>query len=147
MRGLASRAQNIPAFRQASDASGCVILSSDGADIPEMSKTLCVAATALMLSTIRISAHHSFAAEYDENKRVTVSGTVTSFDWANPHAWLYVDAKDANGKVTNWGFEMGSPGGLIHRGWTRTALKKGDHVTVDGYGAKDGSNRANARTV
>jgi hypothetical protein len=112
-----------------------------------MSKTLCVAATALLLTTMRISAHHSFAAEYDENKRVTVSGTVTGFNWTNPHAWLYVDGKDAGGRVATWGFEMGSPGGLIHRGWIKTALKKGDRVTVEGYGAKDGSNTANARTV
>lgn len=111
-----------------------------------MSKTLCAAA-ALLLTTIPISAHHAFAAEYDEKKRVTVSGTVTGFEWTNPHAWLYVDAKDESGTVTTWNFEMGSPGGLLHRGWTKTALKKGDQVTLDGYGAKDGSNTANARTV
>jgi hypothetical protein len=72
---------------------------------------------------------------------------VTGFEWTNPHAWLYVEAKDESGNVTTWNFEMGSPGGLLHRGWTRTALKKGDQVTVEGYGAKDRSNIANARTV
>jgi hypothetical protein len=112
-----------------------------------MSKTLCAAAAAVLLATMRISAHHAFAAEYDENKRVTVSGTVTRFEWTNPHAWLYVDGKDESGKVITWKFEMGSPNGLVHRGWTRTALKKGDQVTVEGYGAKDGSNIANVRTV
>jgi hypothetical protein len=112
-----------------------------------MSKTLCIAAAALFLTTTRLSAHHAFAAEYDENKRVTVSGIVTRFEWSNPHAWLYVDAKDESGNVTTWNFEMGSPNGLLHRGWTRMALKQGDQVTLDGYGAKDGSNTANARTV
>jgi hypothetical protein len=108
---------------------------------------LCAAAAALLLATMRISAHHAFAAEYDENKLVTVSGTVTGIKWTNPHAWLYVDGKDASDKVTSWSFEMGSPNGLLHRGWKRTDLKKGDPVTVDGYRAKNGSNVANARTV
>jgi len=94
-----------------------------------------------------ISAHHAFTAEYDENKRVTVSGTVTKFEWTNPHAWLYVDGKDESPKAANWGFEMGSPNGLLHRGWRRTELKRGDQVTVEGYRAKDGSNVANARTI
>ncbi|HXP88285.1 MAG TPA: DUF6152 family protein [Bryobacteraceae bacterium] len=105
------------------------------------------AAAALLLATMRISAHHAFAAEYDENKRVTVSGTVTGFRWTNPHAWLDVDGRDGSGKAAGWSFEMGSPGGLVNRGWKKTQLKKGDQVTVEGYGAKDGSNVANAGTV
>jgi hypothetical protein len=99
------------------------------------------------LATMRISAHHAFAAEYDENKLVTVSGTVTAIKWTNPHAWLYVDEKDERKQFTSWSFEMGSPNGLLHRGWTRTDLKKGDQVTVDGYRAKNGRKTANARTV
>jgi hypothetical protein len=97
----------------------------------------------LLVAAMRISAHHAFAAEYDENKLVTVTG----FKWSNPHAWLYVEGKDGNGKAASWGFEMGSPGGLIHRGWKKLELKKGDSVTVDGFCAKDGSNKANARIV
>jgi hypothetical protein len=112
-----------------------------------MSRTPCAAAAALLLATMRISAHHAFAAEYDENKRVTISGTVTRFEWNNPHAWLYVVGKDESGNVTRWNFEMGSPNGLLHRGWRRMELKKGDQVTVEGYRAKDGRNVANARTV
>jgi hypothetical protein len=112
-----------------------------------MRKTLCATLIALLLTTLRISAHHAFAAEYDEKKLVTVSGTVMSFKWSNPHAWLYVDAKDERGKVTSWSFEMGSPNGLVHRGWNREELKKGDHVSVEGYGAKNGSKVANASTV
>jgi hypothetical protein len=112
-----------------------------------MTRTLCVVTAALLLMTMRLSAHHAFAAEYDENKLVTVSGIVTGFKWTNPHAWLYLDRNDETGKVTRWGFEMGSPGGLTRRGWTKNGLKKGDQITIDGFGAKDGSNTANARTV
>jgi hypothetical protein len=112
-----------------------------------MSKSLRTATAALLFLAMRASAHHAFAAEYDENKRVTISGTVTRFRWTNPHAWLYVEEKDESGKLTIWSFEMGSPNGLIHRGWRRTELKKGDVVTVEGYGAKDAGNVANARTV
>ena len=112
-----------------------------------MSKTLCTAAVALLLATARISAHHAFAAEYDENKVVTVSGIVTGFKWTNPHAWLYIEGKDESGRAAGWGFEMGSPNGLVRRGWKRADVKKGDLITVDGYRAKNGSNVANARTV
>jgi hypothetical protein len=109
-----------------------------------MSRTFC---TALLWATMRISAHHAFAAEYDEHKRVTVSGTVTRFDWTNPHAWLYVDGKDESGKAASWSFEMGSPNGLLHRGWTRTELRKGDQIFIEGYRAKDGRTVANASIV
>lgn len=112
-----------------------------------MRRTVGLASATLLLATMRISAHHAFTAEYDENKLVRVSGTVTKFAWTNPHAWLYVDGKDESLKLTIWRFEMGSPNGLLHRGWKRTELKVGDQITVDGYRAKDGSNVANARTV
>jgi len=112
-----------------------------------MNRILCAAAAALLLATIRISAHHAFAAEYDENKPVTISGMVTKFEWTNPHAWLFVDGKDESDKVESWSFEMGSPNGLLHRGWRRLELKSGDQVTVEGYRAKDGRTVANARMV
>jgi hypothetical protein len=112
-----------------------------------MSRTLRAAAAVLLFSAIRTSAHHAFAAEYDENKLVTVSGIVAKFEWTNPHALLYVDGGDAAGKAGSWKFEMGSPSGLESRGWKKTDLKNGDQITVDGYAAKDGSNVANARTV
>jgi len=105
------------------------------------------AAAILFFTPILTSAHHAFAAEYDANKLVTVSGIVTKFEWINPHALLYVDGKDADGKAGSWEFEMGSPGGLQRRGWKRTDLKNGDQITVDGYAAKDGRNVANVRTV
>jgi hypothetical protein len=112
-----------------------------------MGKTLWAAASALLLATMRMSAHHAFAAEYDANKRVTVSGTVTRFEWTNPHVWLYVDGTDESDKITSWSFEMGSPNGLLNRGWRSPELKKGDKVTVEGYRAKDGRNVANAGTI
>ena len=106
-----------------------------------------MAALALLFATVRLSAHHAFAAEYDEKKFVTISGKVTGFKWTNPHAWLYVEGRDENGKVASWSFEMGSPNGLLNRGWKKTDLGKGDHVMVDGYHAKNSKNVANARTV
>ena len=112
-----------------------------------MGRTVCAVSMVLFLTAARISAHHAFTAEYDEKRRVTVSGVVTDFEWTNPHAWLYIDGKDEGGKAIRWSFEMGSPGGLIRRGWRRTELKKGDRVTVEGFGAKDGRNTANAATV
>lgn len=112
-----------------------------------MRRTCSGAAAALLLATTSISAHHAFSAEYDEKQIVTFSGTVTRFAWTNPHAWLYVRGKDSNGEVTSWSFEMGSPGGLTRRGWKKEELKAGDHVTVDGYAAKNGSKTANARMV
>ena len=112
-----------------------------------MNKTLCAVAAVLLFSAMRTSAHHAFAAEYDENKRVAVSGAVTKFEWTNPHVWLYVDGKDESDKVTTWSFEMGSPNGLLRRGWRRMELKKGDQVTVEGFGAKDRSNVANVSIV
>ena len=102
---------------------------------------------ALLLPVMPASAHHAFAAEFDAKKGIKVSGTVTKLEWSNPHAWLYVDVKDDSGKVTNWSFELGSPNGLVREGWRRSSLKEGDHVTIEGFLAKDGSNTANAHSV
>jgi len=105
------------------------------------------AALGLLFSAAPVRAHHSFAAEYDSAKPMTVKGTVTKLEWTNPHARFYVDVKDDKGKVTNWNFELGSPNVLARQGWKRTSMKEGDVVTVEGYLAKDGSNFANARRV
>ena len=108
---------------------------------------LTVAAAGALLSTASASAHHSFAAEFDRALPVTVTGTVTKVEWANPHARFYIDAKDDQGKVANWDFELASPNGLMRRGWTRNSMKLGDTVTVTGHRAKNNPHVGNASSV
>jgi hypothetical protein len=93
------------------------------------------------------NAHHSFAAEFDASKPITLKGAVTQIDWTNPHVWFYVTVKDDAGKTVRWACEMGAPHQLQQRGWLRGTMKVGDVVTVVGSLARDGSNRANARVV
>ncbi len=96
---------------------------------------------------VQASAHHSFSAEFDANLTISLTGVVTKIEWSNPHVWFFIDVTDENGAVSNWGWEMGSPNGLMRQGWTRNSMAIGDIVSVDGSGAKDGGNRANARVV
>jgi hypothetical protein len=92
-------------------------------------------------------AHHSFSAEFDAAKPVKLTGIVTKVEWTNPHVWFYINVKDESGKVTNWGAEMGPPHGLQRSGWRRETLKIGEEVSVDGFMARNGENRMNARSV
>ncbi len=101
----------------------------------------------LAAAAASLSAHHSFAAEYDGNKPITINGTVSKVEWTNPHARIYVDAKDDKGTVTTWNIELGGPLQLNRLGWKRDSVKPGDQLKVEGYMAKDGSKMANARNV
>jgi len=95
----------------------------------------------------RASAHHSFAAEYDAKKPLTLKGSVTKVEWVNPHGWIYIDVKQPNGKVANWAIEAGSPAVLARRGLKKTFLAIGAEVVITGYQARDGSNTANGASV
>ena len=107
-----------------------------------------VAAASLVLAGRVALAHHSFAAEFDVKKPITLKGIVTKVEWVNPHVWFYINVKDEpTGEVTNWGAEMGAPHQLQRRGWRRESLKIGEEVTVKGSLARNGSKRMNASSV
>jgi len=113
----------------------------------KINSSLSLAAGMGLMLAVPVFAHHSFAAQYDRDKPITLVGPVTKVDWINPHARFFVDVKDANGKVVNWEVELAAPAMLMRRGWTRSSLKLGESVTVSAFLAKDGSNLANASTV
>ena len=112
----------------------------------KMKSTLLTGCTLLAMA-IPVWAHHSFSAEFDANKPITLKGVVTKVEWMNPHAWFYVDVKDESGAVQHWQCESGPPVMLARSGWKKDSLKPGDQVTVYGFRAKDGTNTANAREV
>jgi hypothetical protein len=101
----------------------------------------------LFAATLPLLAHHSFSAEFDATKSITLTGVVTRVDWANPHVYFFVDVKDPKGVVVNYACETDGPNALIRRGWKRDSLKAGDQITVDAYLAKDGSKFVDARLV
>ena len=110
---------------------------------------ICITAMVALASSVApVSAHHSFAAEYDREKTVSLTGAVTKVEWTNPHVYFYIDVKDPQtGRVSNWAWEMGAPSVIARAGWKRSSMKIGDVVTVEGYLAKNGRTQGNARTV
>jgi hypothetical protein len=101
----------------------------------------------LAAAAIPVLAHHSFAAEYDDKKPVTLVGSVVKTEWLNPHVWLYLDVKDDKGNMVRWQCEGGAPNSIIRQGWSRTTLKPGDQITIEGFRAKDSTNTCNSRSV
>jgi len=107
-----------------------------------------MAAALLIAASAPLAAHHSFGAEYDDSKPVTVTGVVTKIDWTNPHSYIFVDVKDTSGQIAPWKFEGYPPGVLYRTGWKRNVtMKPGDRVTIFGWRARDGSNWAHSRQV
>ena len=111
--------------------------------------TVAAASLAVLLGGVGpVMAHHSFAAEYDANKPIKLTGTVTKIEWTNPHCYFYVDVKNAEtGTIDNWALELGNPNALLRNGWTPNSVKIGEEVTVEGTRAKDGTLLGNARSM
>ena len=106
-----------------------------------------LAAGALLLAAVPVWAHHAFAAEFDADKPIKFKGTVTKMEWINPHAWIHIDVKGDDGKVTEWMIEAAAPNSLLRRGWTKYSLPAGTEIVVEGFQAKDASNRANGSVI
>ena len=112
-------------------------------------RLLFVAAAAMLILAAGAPAvaHHAFASEFDGSKPVTLKGTVTKMEWINPHAWLHMEVKGPDGKAVAWAIEGGAPNALLRLGWNKNSVLPGTQITVEGFRAKDGSNRANGREV
>ena len=110
--------------------------------------TVAVASLAgLLVAAVPVTAHHSFAAEYDATQPIKLTGTVTKIEWTNPHCFFYIDVKSESGKIDTWALELGNPNALLRNGWTPKSVKIGDEVSVEGTRAKDGSLLGNARSM
>ena len=113
----------------------------------KLATVVCIVGLAICGAAASVSAHHAFAAEFDAKKQVNFKGTVTKMEWINPHTWLHVDVKKADGTVENWAIEAGTPNVLFRRGFTKESLLPGTEVVIEGYQSKDGTHRANGRNL
>jgi hypothetical protein len=110
-------------------------------------ESILLVAGVFTVGALPMAAHHAFAAEFDVDKPVNVHGIVTKVEWVNPHAWIYVDVKGADGKVVNWHFELGPPNALFRLGWRKDAIPAGTEVDISGFRAKSMENTANGRSI
>jgi hypothetical protein len=110
-------------------------------------RILLVAIASLLLVPVSVWAHHAFAAEFDSTKPVKLRGTVTKMDWINPHAWIHIEVKATDGKVTKWMIEAAAPNAMLRRGFSQESLPIGTEILIEGYQAKDGANRANGSSI
>jgi hypothetical protein len=113
----------------------------------KLANVVCIVGLAICGAAFSVSAHHAFAAEFDAKKPVNFKGTVTKMEWINPHTWLHVDVKKPDGTVENWAIEAGTPNVLFRRGFTKESLLPGTEIVIDGYQSKDGTHRANGRSL
>lgn len=112
-----------------------------------INRRICLTVALLLIAGAALNAHHSFSAEFDSNQPIQLRGTVVKVEWINPHTWIHMDVKKPDGSVERWMIEGGTPNTLLRRGLTRNSLPQGTEIVVDGYKAKNGSNRANGRDV
>src|SRR5205085_11362722 len=139
--------RDAPRFRERGVASDCRIEDQAGGLQMRAKLSIVVVGLGLLMAAVPVLAHHSFAAEYDATKAVKMTGTVTQMEWINPHAWIHIDVKKPDGKVESWMVEAGAPNALLRRGFNKQSLLPGTVITVEGYQAKDGANRANGRDI
>jgi Family of unknown function (DUF6152) len=112
-----------------------------------MKRAVAMASLFVIACAASAAAHHAFSAEFDQNKPVLLEGALTKADWMNPHAWIYIDVKGADGTVVNWAIEMGPPNALLRRGWKKSSMQIGAIIKVEGFAAKNGKEFANATNI
>lgn len=137
----------VPFAAKAASRARAAFFSTLGDEMTGARLAILILSVGLTLSTTQVFAHHSFAAEFDANQPITLTGTLTKMEWVNPHGWIYLDVKGPEGKVENWAVEASAPNALLRRGLRKTDFPIGAEVVVKGYRAKNGSPTANGQSV